>query len=153
MGSYPFPATLTFCTLRTRNAVSLCCTCPEITLGRRYRYLTLWAGLSSSAAARVHRCPTVVKTLYPIRNRLSNTLQILAGYCRYTESTLRCQRLADLLGTVFHSPFLLPEQNEKPMTVATVQPMGHAHQMPVGGQRRPDGTKASYTRTSVGKVA
>ena len=32
------------------------------------------------------------------------------------------------------------------MTVATVQPMGHAHQMPVEASAVPDRTKASTTR-------
>jgi len=48
----------------------------------------------------------VVKTLYPIENELSNTLQILFGYCRYTEALSAASASPTSSGTVFHSPFL-----------------------------------------------
>ena len=48
----------------------------------------------------------VVKTLYPIGNELSNTLQILFGYCRYTEALSAASASPTSSGTVFHSPFL-----------------------------------------------
>ena len=48
----------------------------------------------------------VVKTLYPIGNELSNTLQILFGYCRYTEALSAASASRTSSGTVFHSPFL-----------------------------------------------
>ena len=48
----------------------------------------------------------VVQTLYPIGNELSNTLQILFGYCRYTEALSAASASRTSSGTVFHSPFL-----------------------------------------------